>query len=173
MSQKDSGLTNEEFVAEAQALVADLAFFGRRAIRLKLVGGKHIAYTYNTQDEKHPIDIVLNPNCIEGVRNKDRARSIIRGIGLHELLHHLHPAEEQYKTAHAEGFKDLFNLIDDEQNERRGRSHDASWGAHFQTVCAHIFPIANLTNADKIVVGIVDGEPDKTEKEEPSGLAAE
>jgi hypothetical protein len=169
MSKSATGLTKEEFVAEAQALVADLAFFGRRAIRLKLVGGKHIAYTYNTADEKHPIDIVLNPNCIEGVRNKARARSIIRGIGLHELLHHLHPAEEQYKTAYAEGFKDLLNLIDDEQNERRGRRQDPSWGAHFQTVCAYIFPVANLTKNDKLVVGIIDGEE---KKEEPSGMAA-
>jgi len=171
MAKKVSGLTQEEFVAEAQSLVADLAFYGRRAIRLKLVGGDHIAYTYNTADQKHPIDIVLNPNCVEGVHNKDRARSIVRGIGLHELLHHLHPAEEQYKQANEEGFMSLFNLIDDEQNERRGRSEDARWGAHFQSVCAHIFPYANLTKKDKIVVGIVDGEEKDTD-EEPTGMAA-
>ncbi|MBS1993336.1 MAG: hypothetical protein JSS83_22625 [Cyanobacteria bacterium SZAS LIN-3] len=171
MAKKDQGLTKDEFVAEAQSLVADLAFYGRRAIRLKLVGGDHIAYTYNTQDEKHPIDIVLNPNCVEGVRNKERARSIVRGIGLHELLHHLHPAEPQYIQAREEGFMSLFNLIDDEQNERRGRSEDATWGAHFQTVCAHIFPYANLTKKDKIVVGIVDGEESEGD-EEPTGMAA-
>lgn len=169
MTKKVKGLSHDQFVLEAKRLVADLAFFAKRPVTLKLVGGDHIAYTYNTEDQQHPIPVVLNPNCVAGVRNKERAVSILRGIGFHELLHHLHPAEAQYKQANAEGFMSLFNLVDDEQNERRGTSADPSWGAHFQSVCAFIFPTSKRRAADALNTGIVDGGE---AAEEVSGFAA-
>ncbi len=172
MSKKVQGLSHDQFVLEAKRLVADLAFFAKRPVTLKLVGGDHIAYTYNTEDKQHPIPVVLNPNCVEGVRNKARAVSILRGIGFHELLHHLHPAEAQYKQANAEGFMSLFNLIDDEQNERRGTSADPSWGAHFQSVCAFIFPTSKRRAADKLNTGIADGGKEEKDEAEKGGYAA-
>lgn len=171
-AKKVHGLSHDQFVLEAKRLVADLAFFAKRPVTLKLVGGDHIAYTYNTEDKQHPIPVVLNPNCVSGVRNKERAISILRGIGFHELLHHLHPAEAQYKQANEEGFMSLFNLIDDEQNERRGTSADPSWGAHFQSVCAFIFPTERARNAQssRLDTGIADGG--KEDKSEATGFAA-
>ncbi|MDX1986693.1 MAG: hypothetical protein SFV17_08400 [Candidatus Obscuribacter sp.] len=169
MARKDTSLTKEEFVSEAERLVTDLAFYAGRPVRLRLMDGDHIAFTYNTEDTKNVIDVVLNPSCVKDVRNKDRARSILRGIGFHELLHHLHPAEEQYKKAIEEGFKSLLNLIDDEQNERRGTADNPQWGAHFQSVCAFIFPTARRRN-NSISTGIADGG--KEEEESTSGFAA-
>jgi len=169
MTKKVKGLSHDHFVLEAKRLVADLAFFAKRPVTLKLVGGDHIAYTYNTEDQQHAIPVVLNPNCVSGVRNKERAVSILRGIGFHELLHHLHPAEAQYEQANEEGFMSLFNLVDDEQNERRGTSADPSWGAHFQSVCAFIFPTGKRRAADALSTGIVDGGE---EAKEVSGFAA-
>lgn len=169
MARKDTSLTKEEFVSEAERLVTDLAFYAGRPVRLRLMDGDHIAFTYNTEDTKNVIDVVLNPSCVKDVRNKERARSILRGIGFHELLHHLHPAEEQYKKAVEEGFKSLLNLIDDEQNERRGTADNPQWGAHFQSVCAFIFPTARRRN-NSISTGIADGG--KEEEESTSGFAA-
>lgn len=164
---KEYGLTKDEFMSEAQKLTSDLGFYARRPVRIRLAAGDHIAFTYNTQDTQHVIDVVLNPNCVKDVRNKERARSIVRGIGFHELLHHLHPAEKQYETAVAEGFKPLFNLIDDEQNERRGAADNPTWSAHFQTVCAFIFPTSRR-NDGKLSTGIADGGKEEAEEEEES-----
>lgn len=171
MARKNTGLTKDEFVSEAQRLVTDLAFYAGRPVKIKLVGGDHIAFTYNTEDTKHVIEVVLNPNCVKDVRTKERATLILRGIGYHELLHHLHPAEEQYKQANEEGFMPLFNLIDDEQNERRGASQFPEWGAHFQSVCAFIFPTARR-RASKISTGIADGGADENEEANNSGFGA-
>lgn len=169
---KTTGLTEAEFVSEAEKLVADLVFFAARPVRIKLASGQHIAYTYNTEDTKHVIEVVLNPDCVKGVHNKDRARSILRGIGFHELLHHLHPAEAQYVQANKEGFMPLLNLIDDEQNERRGTAANPAWGAHFQTVCAFIFPTAKR-KGNAISTGIADGGKSDSESESTkSGFAA-
>lgn len=58
MARKNTGLTKDEFVSEAQRLVTDLAFLCRRPVKIKLVGGDHIAFTYNTEDTKHVIEVV-------------------------------------------------------------------------------------------------------------------
>jgi hypothetical protein len=152
-----SALSDAELKELTKQLAHDLAFYANGPVRISLQEGDAIAYTYNTSDKLHTINIVMNPSILKGVRLKERAIAIWKGIGFHELCHHLHPADEQYTIAIAEGFKALFNLMDDEQNERRGRKMNPSWGACFQTVCAYIFPTAKQ-KGNKISTGIVDGE---------------
>ena len=161
------GLTLEELERETGKLVSDLAFYARRPVNIQLVAGKHIAFTYGTDKLKKPIPVVMNPQVLENIRNKERALKVWRGIGFHELSHHLWPADEQYKAANTEGFQHLFNLVDDEQNERRGRALDPSWGACFQSVCAHIFPTRD--NA-RVSTGLTDGG---VEEKKPWGVAAD
>lgn len=161
-------LSHEEFETEMKRLIRDLAFYARGPVRIHLIGGDHIAYTFNTEDKLHSINIVLNPSRLNGIRHKTRAINILRGIGFHELAHHLWPAEAQYKIANEEGFMSLLNLVDDEQNERRGRALDPKWGACFQSVCAYIFP-SKRKRAKNIDVGIEDGEE---AKKKPEGLEA-
>lgn len=165
------GLTREELERETKSLAQDLAFHARSPVSIQLVGGRHIAFTYAADDERkqHNIPIVMNPDSIKSVRNKEQALKIWRGIGYHELLHHLCPAVAQYAAAEKEGFRHLFNLVDDEHNERQGRAMDPAWGACFQAVCAHIFPHRNR-NADTLSPGIVDGEK---EGRKPRGIAAD
>ncbi len=172
MANKDKLLTQDELLRETKKLAADLAFCARAPVTIALTGGDSIAYTYNADDGKkqHTVPIVMNPSILASVRNKARAIRIWRGIGFHELAHHLWPASAQYKQARKEGFKDLFNLIDDEQNERRGRAFDESWGACFQSVCAHIFPPRPKDDEEATLnTGIVDGG-EKPRK--PRGLSA-
>lgn len=161
MAEKDRNrpygpLSQSEFTAETKRLLADLAFYARGPVRIQLKGGQAIAYTYNTEDKLHTINIVMNPSILANVRTRERAIAIWRGIGFHELAHHLWPAEAQYKISIEEGFKSLFNLVDDEQNERRGRAQDPNWGACFQTVCAYIFPTRDR-KTDRLSTGIIDG----------------
>ncbi|MBX9939903.1 MAG: hypothetical protein K2Y32_11655 [Candidatus Obscuribacterales bacterium] len=160
------GLTLEELERETGKLASDLAFYARRPVNIQMVAGKHIAFTYGTDQLKKAIPVVMNPQVLEKIRNRERALKIWRGIGFHELAHHLWPADEQYKTAHTEGFRHLFNLVDDEQNERRGRALDPSWGACFQSVCAHIFPSRDQA---KVSTGLTDGGE---EEKKPWGVAA-
>lgn len=141
MSDKKNPLTKSEiaFIKEqTELLAADLAFYARGPVRLHLIGGDQYGYTYDAGGEGSVINIHVNPSVLLQIRNRERAIAVWRGLGFHELAHHLWPAHEQYKIAAAEGFKDLFNLIDDEQNERRGRSKDPSWGACFQTLVAWV-----------------------------------
>ncbi|MBS1996922.1 MAG: hypothetical protein JSS86_11450 [Cyanobacteria bacterium SZAS LIN-2] len=162
-------LTPDEIERATRKLATDLAFCARRPVNIQLVGGRHIAYTYDTDQTKRTVQIVMNPSILAKVRNPERAIQIWRGIGFHELAHHMWPAGEQYKIAQKEGFRDLFNLIDDEQNERRGRAFDATWGACFQSVCAFIFP-GKKQSTDKLNTGIVDGDKPA---QEPRGRAAD
>jgi hypothetical protein len=141
MADKKVPLTKDEiaFIKEQTGLLAaDLAFYARGPVRLHLIGGNQYGYTYDAGGDGSVINIHLNPSVLLEIRNRERAINVWRGLGFHELAHHLWPAHEQYKIAAAEGFKDLFNLIDDEQNERRGRSKDPSWGACFQTLVAWV-----------------------------------
>lgn len=154
MAKFASGLTLEELERETGKLASDLAFYARRPVNIQMVAGKHIAFTYGTDQLKKPIPVVMNPEILEKIRNKERAFMVWRGIGFHELAHHLWPADPQYKQAQKENFRHLFNLVDDEQNERRGRALDASWGACFQSVCAHIF---SSKDRIKVSTGIADG----------------
>lgn len=143
MAKKSSrGFVADKAFVEAQTkqLVSDLAFYAGGPVAIELRGGKEIAFTTNTADKLHTIRIVMNPNVLAKFRNRDRAILVWRGIGFHELAHHLYPAEEQYKVAYKEGFGQLYNLMDDEQNERRGAARDPSWGAAFQSTVAFIFP---------------------------------
>lgn len=162
-----SGLTFEDIERETGKLASELAFYARRPVNIQMVAGKHIAFTYGTDQKKKPIPVVMNPSVLEKIRNKDRALKIWFGIGYHELLHHLHPADAQYTQAYKEGFGHLFNLVDDEQNERRGRALNASWGACFQSVCAHIFP---SKDRDVVSTGIIDGG---TAERKPVGISAD
>ena len=167
-SSKKEGLSQAKIEAATRQLASDLAFHARRPVNIQLVGGSHIAYTYNCDQTNRPIPIVMNPSILAKVRNEDRAIKIWRGIGFHELAHHMWPAEAQYRQANKEGFQQLFNLVDDEQNERRGRALDETWGACFQTVCAFIFP-GKEQSETTLIPGIVDG--DKKPKA-PKGRAA-
>ena len=164
-------LSPEEIQEETTRLARDLAFQARAPVTIQLVGGDHIAFTYNTDDSKkqHHIPIVMNPAILAGVRNKEQALKIWHGIGYHELAHHLHPADAQYKQAHKEGFRHLFNLVDDEQNERRCRAENPEWGRCFQSVCAHIFPYKKRDSDTTLSPGIIDGEK---EGPKPRGVAA-
>lgn len=166
MAKFASGLTLEELERETGKLASDLAFYARRPVNIQMVAGRHIAFTYGTDQLKKPIPVVMNPQTLEKVRNKERALKIWRGIGFHELAHHLWPADPQYKAAYKGNFGHLFNLVDDEQNERRGRALDASWGACFQSVCAHIFP---SKNRQTVSTGIADGG---AEERKPVGMEA-
>jgi len=166
MAKFASGLTLEELERETGKLASDLAFYARRPVNIQMVAGRHIAFTYGTDQLKKPIPVVMNPQTLEKVRNKERALKIWRGIGFHELAHHLWPADPQYKAAYKGNFGHLFNLVDDEQNERRGRALDASWGACFQSVCAHIFP---SKNRQTVSTGIADGG---VEERKPVGMEA-
>ncbi|HEY9787167.1 MAG TPA: hypothetical protein V6D17_17390 [Candidatus Obscuribacterales bacterium] len=170
MAKKDRGLTPDELERETRKLAQDLAFNARSPVNIQLVGGRHIAFTFNADDEKkqHQIPIVMNPSTLKSVRNKEQAIKIWWGIGIHELLHHLFPASAQYKTAHKEGFGHLFNLIDDEQNERRGRAMNDHWGSYLQAVCAHVFSSKRRLK-DTISTGIMDGGK---EERKPRGIAA-
>lgn len=149
-----SGITPEELERETGKLASDLAFYARRPVNIQMVAGKHIAFTFDTDKLKQAIPVVMNPSILEKVRNKDRAILLWWGIGRHELLHHMFPAPAQYKQAYKENFGHLFNLVDDEQNERLGRALDPSWGASFQSVCAYIF---SSKDRDKVSTGIADG----------------
>jgi hypothetical protein len=162
-----SGITLEELERETGKLASDLAFYARRPVNIQMVAGKHIAFTYDTDKTKKAIPVVMNPSVLEKIRNKERALRIWRGIGYHELLHHLHPADAQYKQAYKEGFGHLFNLVDDEQNERRGRALNADWGSCFQSVCAHIFP---SKEREVISTGIIDGG---VAERKPVGMSAD
>ncbi len=162
-----SGITLEEIERETGKLASDLAFYARRPVNIQLVAGKHIAFTYDTDKLKQAIPVVMNPSILEKIRNKERAILVWWAIGRHELLHHLNPAAPQYKQAHKEGFRSLFNLVDDEQNERRGRALDASWGASFQSMCALIFP---SKDRDIVSTGIVDGG---AQERKPVGMEAD
>jgi hypothetical protein len=170
MANKDRGLSREEIERETRRLAADLAFAARAPVNIQLVGGSHIAFTYGTDEsmKQHQIPVVMNPDTLKTVRNKEQAIKIWRGIGVHELLHHLHPAGTQYKAAEKEGFRHLFNLVDDEQNERRGRAMDPTWGAYLQAVCAHVFSHKKRKN-ETLSPGIIDGEK---EGRKPRGIAA-
>lgn len=142
MATEARKLTDSEiaFVKEqARLLAADLAFYARGPVRLHLIGGDGYAFTIDAGGDKNFIDVYLNPKVLFDINNRERAIAVWRGMGFHELAHHLWPAKDQYDQALKEGFKDLFNLIDDEQNERRGRSQDPSWGACFQTTVAWVF----------------------------------
>lgn len=150
---------------QSKRLASDLAFYARGPVVIHLVEGEHIAYTFGTEDKDHSVKVVMNPNSISSVRHRERAIAIWRGIGFHELAHHLWPAEAEYKAATQGGFKSLYNLMDDEQNERRGRAQDPSWGACFQTVCAYIFPSKKRRKDKKISTGIIDDHEDKSEPE--------
>lgn len=167
MTEFASGLTLEDIERETGKLAGELAFYARRPVSIQLVAGKHIAFTYGTDQTKKTIPVVMNPSILEKVRHRDRALKIWRGIGFHELAHHLWPAEPQYKAAAAEGYQQLFNLIDDEQNERRARAMDASWGSCFQSVCAFIFPTKDRA---EVSTGIADGG---VAEKKPSGIAAD
>lgn len=162
-----SGLTLEDLERETGKLASDLAFYARRPVNIQLVAGKHIAFTFNTDKDKKAIPVVMNPSILEKVRNKERALLLWWGIGRHELLHHMFPADPQYKQAYRENFGHLFNLVDDEQNERRGRALDKSWGASFQSVCAYIF---SSKNREKVSTGIADGGK---EERKPVGVEAD
>lgn len=167
MGKFASGLTLEDIERETGKLASDLAFYARRPVNIQLVAGKHIAFTFNTDKDKKAIPVVMNPSILEKVRNKERAILIWWGIGRHELLHHMFPADAQYKAAYRENFGHLFNLVDDEQNERRGRALDKSWGASFQSVCAFIFP---SKDREKVSTGIADGGK---EERKPVGMEAD
>ncbi len=162
-----SGLTLEDLERETGKLASDLAFYARRPVNIQLVAGKHIAFTFNTDKDKKTIPVVMNPSILEKVRNKERALLIWWGIGRHELLHHLFPADAQYKQAYRENFGHLFNLVDDEQNERRGRAMDKSWGSSFQSVCSYIF---SSKDREKVSTGIADGGK---EERKPVGMEAD
>jgi hypothetical protein len=170
VAQKIRGLSQAELEAETRKLAADLAFCARAPVNIQLVGGAHIAYTYNCDDDKkqHQIPIVMNPETLKKVRNKEQAIRIWRGIGIHELAHHLFPASKQYRAADKEGFRHLFNLVDDEQNERRARAMDPEWGSCLQSVCAHVFA-DKRRNKDTINPGIIDGGK---QGKKPRGIAA-
>src|SRR5262245_11860006 len=105
-----SGLTLEDIERETDKLASDLAFYARRPVNIQLVPGKHIAFTCNTDKHNKAILLVMNPSILEKVRNKHRAILLLWGIGRHELLHHMFPADAQYKAAYRENFGHLFNL---------------------------------------------------------------
>lgn len=170
-AQKVKPLSDEQkkFVErETKILVNDLTFYAKGPVRIQLTGMSGIAFTYGCDDKDRAINVVMNPSILVNIRNEERARMIWRGIGFHELAHHLWPAEAMYKKALKEGFKDLFNLIDDEQNERRGRAKDPTWGACFQTVCAYIFPSKRRRRQDILGIGIEDDG--KAQREIPGDM---
>lgn len=142
MASKDRGLTLEEIQEETKKLVAHLCICAEQPVTIRLEGGQAIAYTHSADDtkKKHVIPIVMNPNSIAGIRNKERAKKIWWGLGFHELSHHLFPAEAQYKQAYKEGFGQLFNLVDDEHIERNGRSRFPEWGECFQSMMPIAWP---------------------------------
>lgn len=162
-----SGLTLEDIERETGRLASDLAFYAKRPVNIQLVAGKHIAFTFDTDKDKKAIPVVMNPSILEKVRNRERALLIWWGIGRHELLHHMFPADPQYKQAYRENFGRLFNLVDDEQNERRGRAFDKSWGSSFQSVCAFIF---SSKKKELVSTGIADGGK---EERKPVGMEAD
>lgn len=156
----------EAFVAaETAFLVKELAYYHKGPVKVTLKGGNHIAYTYGTVDEPHTAQIVMNPSIIASIRNLERAKLVWHGIGYHELLHHIFPATAQYEKAIEEGFKSLFNLVDDEQNERLGRSMHAEWGRCFQSVCSFIFEKHRCKQGSQIIVGPTQEMEEREDKE--------
>lgn len=151
---------------QTRLLAADLAFYARGPVKLHLIGGNQFGFTYDAGGEGSIINIHLNPSVLVSIRNQDHAVKVWRGLGFHELAHHLWPAHEQYKKAYEEGFKDLFNLLDDEQNERRGRSKDPSWGACFQSLVAYVIR-KNKSSRWNEVTG--EGKDDKEKAPPPTG----
>jgi hypothetical protein len=147
MADQERKLSDSDiaFVKEqARILAADLAWHARGPVRVHLIGGDGYAFTYVAGGEEgNVISVYLNPKVLFDIKNRERAIAVWRGMGFHELAHHLWPATAQYDAAIKEGFKDLFNLIDDEQNERRGRSRDPEWGSCFQTTVAWVFKKKN------------------------------
>lgn len=145
MSEKPRKLTDSEiaFVKEqARLLAADLAFYARGPVRLHLIGGDQYAFTIDTGGGGSFIDMYLNPKVLFDIRNRERAIEVWRGMGVHELAHHLWPAKEQYKQAKKQGgtiLVDMLNLLDDEQNERNARSMNPDWGRYLQTTAAWVF----------------------------------
>lgn len=170
MPRKDKRITLDDIKQETQKLVVELSSVAKAPVSIQLIAGDAIAFTHGCDDKRqqHHIPIYMNPSILDDVRNKAQAIKIWWGIGYHELAHHLYPADAQYKIARREGFQHLFNLIDDEHNERQGRAHNAEWGACFQAVCAHVFSTKKQEKG-KLSTGVVDG---KEEGAKPVGAAA-
>ncbi|HEY9870362.1 MAG TPA: hypothetical protein V6D08_14450, partial [Candidatus Obscuribacterales bacterium] len=151
MAEKPRKLADSEiaFVKEqARLLAADLAFYARGPVRLHLIGGDQYAFTIDAGGGGSFIDMYLNPKVLFDIRNRERAIEVWRGMGVHELAHHLWPAKEQYEQAHKEGgaiLVDMLNLLDDEQNERNARSMNPDWGRYLQTTAAWVFRGKNST----------------------------
>src|SRR5215471_17353940 len=145
MAEKPGTLTDSDiaFVKEqARLLAADLAFYARGPIRLHLIGGNQYAFTIDAGGGGSFIDMYLNPKVLFDIRNRERAIRVWRGMGVHELGHHLFAAKEQYEQASKEGgpvLVDMLNLLDDEQNERNLRSMNPEWGECLQTTAAWVF----------------------------------
>jgi hypothetical protein len=140
--RKNHGLTFQEIKELTQEMAMYLSICAKQPVEIRLQGHAGLAYTHSIEDDlkKHVIPMVLNPAAIEKIRNRERAINVWWGLGAHELAHHLWPAAKYYEKAYGEGFGRLFNLIDDEQNERRGRSEHPEWGAWFQSLGPLCFP---------------------------------
>lgn len=145
MAGKNRTLTDGEIAfvkEEARLLAADLAFYARMPVRLHLIGGNQYAFTINAGGGGSFLDMYLNPKVLFEIRNRERAIRVWRGMGIHELAHHLWPAKDQYEQAKTEGdpiLFDMLNLLDDEQNERNARAMNPEWGECLQTTVAWVF----------------------------------
>lgn len=135
-------------IDETKRLASDLAWRARRPVRVHFTGFP-TAFTVDTGGDANFIDVYINPSPLFLIKSRERARKVWRGIGFHELAHHLWPADEQYKIAASEGCKDLMNALDDEQIERRLRSEDKEVGECVQTMVAWIFRGARKPDKDK------------------------
>jgi hypothetical protein len=155
MAQSKAALSFAEIKEETQKLAAYLSLCAKQPVEIKLQGHAGLAYTHSIEDsgKKHVIPMVLNPMVLDKIRTRERAIAVWWGLGAHELAHHLWPAAKFYEKAYAEGFGRLFNLIDDEQNERRGRSEHPEWGEWFQSVMPLAFPKKAVFQGNQALTG--------------------
>ena len=147
-------LSPAEFVALHQELLADLASCARRQVIIDL--DFHCSFYGMTHASLHSlvdgsgarrcvssheaVRLTMNPRFLQDVRLKYRARALWRGLALHELCHHFSSARAQYLLASELGVLDTFNLLDDEQIERRVGRLWRDWLPLFQGLNAYVFP---------------------------------
>jgi len=113
-----------------------------------------LGYTFLTENR-----IFVSPLPI--LRDEQDAQSIVEGLILHELGHHMfHSGEEAavlWRRAHQEGIGHLLNLVADEHLERNLRAIDAAYGDRLKRLGAHAFLHSSREENVEVLLGVLLG----------------
>lgn len=111
-----------------------------RVFTVRMIGGSALGYT--RFDANH---IFVTPLPL--LRGEPHGRTIVEGLILHELGHHMYhrgdEAREAWDTAQKEGIFGLLNLVADEHLERNLRAVSAEYGDRLKRLAAYAFQHAD------------------------------